>query len=246
MAWGTNMKYRGIENGDGFFFKQHETALLRDGSIAVFNNNMARDNPDKADHHHSSVVIFTQPTDSINSRVIWKYECQFDSINIASHRGGGVDELKNGNLLVCMGTVNRIFEVTRDKRIVWSSIIEQRDQQDSIWVPVVLYRAHYTSSLYPCYFTTQTNLDTLNKKSASFQLRIFNDGTEDDSYQVSISSASGCYQKHFSTAILPGSRSVRFEIAPDKVPTTNDKIEISVKSKTNPDFKRITYLPYSK
>lgn len=244
-AWGTNMRYRGAENGEGFFFKQHDAALLRDGSIAVFNNNIAADNPDHADHHSSGVVIFTQPTENAISKVIWKYECAFAPPDNLSLRGGGVDELKNGNLLVCMGTVNRIFEINRDKRIVWSSVVEQWDWRDSAWQHIALYRAHAASSLYPCYFTIQVTTDTVDKTSPTFQLRLFNDGTEADSYTVNISSASGSYARRFATAPLPGGRSVNFDIVPVNLPVNNDKIEISVRSKTNPDFKRTTYVQYN-
>ena len=244
-AWGANMKYNGVGNGNGFFFKQHDVALLRDGSIAVFNNNVATDNPDMAENHSSGVVVFTEPSETATSTAIWKYQCAFDSGSNLSPRGGGVEELKNGDLLVCMGTVNRIFEINRDKKIVWSSTAEQWDWRDSVWRPVDLYRVHNFSSLYPCYFTVQTGSDTIDKTSSALQLRIFNDGTESDSYTVNITSAARAYNKHFSTDIVPGGRSIGFEMAPLSLPVSDDRIEIAVRSKTNPDFKRTVYVQFS-
>ena len=240
-SWGKGMTYNGQKNGDGFFSKQHESMLLRDGTIAVYNNDFGNSFATT-----SSVVIFTQPIDHENSKVCWQFDCNLDTANNISYRGGNVDEQKNGNLLVCMGTVNKVFEITRSKNLVWSAVIERLNTSNAIWQPCPLYRAHYASSLYPCYFTIQTNADTLHKSPTSFELRVFNDGTEDDSYLVSISSATGYYNKQFSTPSATSKKSMRFEIAPRKLPTKDDKIEIVVQSKTNPDFKRTLYVLYSK
>jgi len=245
-SWGNKMKYNGSPNGEGFFSKQHETKLLRDGTIAVYNNDLRPVNMNGIGHRSSSVVIFTQPTQNMNSVIAWSFECKPDSGNNLSNRGGSVDEMKNGNLLVGMGTVNKVFEVTRDKKIVWSAIIERFNPHDMNWQPSPLYKAHYASSLYPCYFTVQTNADTLYKKSTTFELRIFNDGTENDTYQVNIQSYQGFYKNQFSTPVISGKKSMHFKIAPDKLPGKNDRIEISVQSKTNPDFKRTVYVQYEK
>ena len=245
-SWGKGMGYKGQANGDGFFFKQHETTLLHNGTIAVYNNDYQPDIPINGVYPSSSVVIFTQPSNTTPSRLIWKYDCRFDTRHNISNRGGSVDELKNGNLLVCMGTINRIFEVTRNKNIVWSAVIEKHSYSDSSWLPYTLYKTHYASSLYPCYFTAQTSVDTLNKSSSSFSLKIFNDGTEDDSYQVTISSAKGFYKKQFSTQVLSARKSASFEVAQSAQANSNDKIEITVQSKTNPDFIRTIYVYYIK
>jgi hypothetical protein len=265
-AWGRGMSYRGVKNGEGFFSKQHETTLLSDGSIAVFNNNRSgkgagpsASQVGNAGAAHlvnslagprgqwqsepSSVVVFSQPSDSGSSQVIWKFDCMLDSFDNKSFRGGSVNELKNGNLLVCMGTVNRIFEITRDKEIVWSAVIEKYRTYDSVWQPVNLFKACNISSLYPCYFTVQTNADTLKRTSGSFRFKIFNDGTEDDSYRILVTSKGG-YKKEFETEVLPGHSSTRVEIAPDKPAVANDKLEIAVQSVTNPDFKRVVDVEY--
>ena len=244
-AWGENMAYHGAKNGDGFFMKQHETTLLHDGSIAVYSNNTEVTDTSKKNIPESSVVIFSQPSGAAASQLLWKYDCGLDPLNNRSGRGGSVDELKNGDLLVCMGTVNDIFEVTRDKRIVWSAVIEKLIAP-SIWGRYALYRAHYVSSLYPCYFTIQSSTDTLTRKSPSFRLRVFNDGTESDTYRVSISSVSGHYKAQFTTDVLPGQRSMSFDFAPDKQPAANDKIEVTISSVTDPEFKRVAELVYIK
>ena len=264
-AWGPGMPNLAGEGGHGFFSKQHETALLHDGSIAVFNNNApamgaalpatklnraepvgARPTPGGNPLQPSGVVIFSQPSDSGDSKVVWKYDCQLDPINNNSLRGGSVDELKSGNLLISMGVANHVFEITRDKRIMWSSVIEKFETRDSSWKAFGLFKASDASSLYPCYFTMQTSADILNGSDHSFNLRIFNDGTEDDSYVLTISSTGGNYKKKITTDVLSARQSVRFDIAPEKIPSGNDKIEISVQSVTNPAFKRTAYVQYIK
>ncbi len=244
-SWGNDISSLGGNNNDDLFSKQHGTTLLRDGSIAIFNNNpeqIITSNKKPA----SSVLIFNQFADDPTSRKIWKFDCSLDTGNNMSLTGGNVDELKSNNLLVGMGDVNRVFEITRGKRIVWSALIESYDQKDSTWRKFSTYRAHYTSSLYPCYFTIQTNCDTLSKTEPSFQVKIFNDGTENDSYQVDIKSLSGMYQEQFSTVVLPCKKSISFNIEPGNLSIVNDKIVILVKSKTNPDFIRTVYIPYTR
>ncbi len=98
-SWGDKMYYKGVSNGEGFFLRQHGSKLMRDGSIAVFNNN-PNPKPLHGQQPFSSVVIFSQPDDKQSSRVVWKYECHLDTTDNMATVSGNVDELKNGNLLV--------------------------------------------------------------------------------------------------------------------------------------------------
>ena len=223
-VWGDSMSYHGAPNGYGFFSKQHGATLLHDGSIAVFNNNVPVAKTATENDRVSEIVIFTQPTDSANSRITFKYDCSFPATRNLSKTGGNVDELENGNLLVCMGETNRIFEITRNKKIVWSATIEKNENFDSTWRNFAVYRAHYTSSLYPCYFTVQTT---------GTGIKIFNDGSEDDSYQISVSSATGNYKKPIATSQLHTKKSVIINI-----PGADDTV-VTITSKTNPAFKRV-------
>ena len=231
-TWGKNATFNGAKNGQGFFLKQHGTSLLADGSLAVFSNNVQPPGFSVTDATASSVVVFSQPVAGENSKIVWKYDCAFDSADNLSHSGGNVDELKNKNLLVCMGEVNRVFEVTRDKKIVWNALIESYDAEDSTWRKFALYRAHYTSSLYPCYFTVQSNKRMVSDGKVTYGIKIFNDGTEDDSYTISITSATG--NKQFSTSIVKSKRCAEFEVKPD-----SGYVHVTVISKTNVGLKRI-------
>ncbi len=244
-SWGENMKFNGSPNANGFFSKQHETTLLRDGNIAVYNNDLRPINNNGIGHRSSSVVIFTQPSQSSNSSIAWSFECRLDSNNNLSNRGGSVDEMNNGNLLVGMGMVNKIFEITLDKRIVWSAVIERSNPYDNSWMPCPSFKVHYASSLYPCYFTVQTTTDTLPQGTPSFYLKIFNCGTEPDAYLINITSPSGDYMEPHATTYLAPGKSTNFAVVPNKKIAPNSTIEISIQSKTNPDFKRTVYVYYT-
>ena len=232
--WGTGMK-----NGDGFFAKQHGLYLLSDGSVVVFSNG-ERNSPsgDKADLY-SSVVNFSQAADNQNSRVIQKFDCILDSVKYQSRRGGNVDELKNGNLLVCTGAVGRIFEIDRNKDMVWSAVIERGLKKGTIWRPYALNRAHYTSSLYPNYFTTQCKTDTIRENDKVCKLKIFNDGTEADSYIISILDPShSTYKTPVITSLVSAHTSVDIEIPAEGLAAKTKKIKVRVQSKTNTDRTR--------
>jgi hypothetical protein len=231
-TWGAGMK-----DGDGFFSKQHDANLLRDGSIVVFSNGDREPPVGIAPSQYSSVVNFTQPSDNRNSQMIWKFDCTFDSVNYQSLRGGDVDELKNGNLLVCMGAVNRVFEITRSKKIVWSAVIQKKERRDEGWRRFPLNRAHYTSSLYPYYFTIQSDRDTISRDDNTFKLKIFNDGTEDDSYEIRIKSTTG-NEKTIITLLISSHSSMTFDIPTDSIPKENDKIMVNVRSRINSDLTR--------
>lgn len=242
-SWGSKMTSGGADEGDGFFLKQHDVSLLADGSIAVFSNgNIAAVKGKPLEP--SEVVVFSQPSNGLASKVIWRYECKLGDMPVHSVRGGNISELKNGNLLVCMGNVNRIFEVTRNKQIVWQAQVAKYVKNISMWIPKSLYRVHYTSSLYPCYFSIQTGCDTLTGIAASFNLKIFNNGSEGDAYVVNISSSSGNYQKHFSTNTVQSGKYIVFNIAPGSVSTSNEKVSVSVTSQINPDLEKIAALQF--
>ena len=237
-TWGDNMSYHDAPSAQGFFSKQHGAILMRDHDIALFNNRDPRAVA-TGGAPYSSVVIFSQPTEKSNSKIKWSYDFKADNLSV---RGGNVDELKNDNLLVCMGMINKVCEITPDKRIVWSATIERRKDVNTKWLPFPVDRAHYTSSLYPCYFTVQTSCDTITKMQRSFQLKVFNDGSDEDTYHVNISSTSGNYQMQLNTAVVTGGKSLNIPLSPGPIQEGKDKIEVTVTSVTNPDMKRTVYI----
>jgi len=209
---------------------QHDANILDDGNLAIFNNN------DYPGRDSTPVVIVISPKDS--GKIIWQFDCSFDSLNKrATRNGGNVDQLNNGNFLVCLGNVDRIIEVTRDKKIVWQGSVHTKEFQGATYSHR-LYRAHYVSSLYPCYFTMQIYEDTLRSKAPAINIRIFNKGSESDSYEVKVTSKSGKFNQQFDSGILSPNHSVTCAIKRDKHMKKYDFLFVNVTSKTNPDFVR--------
>ena len=230
-SWGVKVPTGGALHQVPIYL-QHDANVLPDGNIAVFNSN---DYPGR-DSFASVLIISQQPADS--GKVIWRLNCDFDSMDCTLPRNGGnVDLLKNGNYLVCMGNADRIFEVTKDKRIVWQGEM-RAGEVDGIKYGHRLYRAHYISSLYPCYFTFVTGADTISKKKLQFNIRVFNKGSEDDSYHVKLTNARGKLLREFNTDTVAALKSVTLLVDAGEHISTGGKIEISIQSANNPDFER--------
>jgi len=220
--------------------RQHDANYLDDSTLAVFNSN---DYPGY-DSFSRAIVFSTRHED--NGRIVWSFDCDFDSLDRhASRNGGNIDRLKNGNFLICMGNMNRIFEVTPGKKIVWAETIKTTGKIGDIYFHR-LYRAHYVSSLYPCYFAFQTMEDTVQSGRPQVHIKIFNKGSESDSYHIKVSAVSGKYTQQFNTASFNPSNSATYEIQPDKPLARGDKIIVTVSSITNPDFVRSNKLEVNK
>ena len=229
-SWGLKNPHRKTKHSVAIH-QQHDANILDDGTIAVFNNN---DYPGR-DSTPSAFILSQQATDTGN--VIWRFNCG-DSINRKPSRSGGnIDELKNGNLLICMGNLDRILEVTRDKKVVWEAEIKPNEKRSFSYFHR-LYRAHCISSLYPCYFTVTTNKDTVSKNQTAFTLQVFNKGSEADAYDIKTSSSSGGFNQQFSTETMMPNSSASFKIKPSGHFNKDDQIEILINSKINPDFER--------
>jgi hypothetical protein len=192
------------------------------------------------------LLISQREEDSSNNYVAWSFSCDLDSLNRHDERNGGnVDQLPNGNFLVCMGNMNRIFEVTRNKKIVWDAALVPEGKAGNNFFHR-LYRAHYISSLYPCYFTFVTNEDVLQAGPPHIQLKIFNKGSESDTYQVKMNSASGNYLADITTETVPANSSLNVNVKSDHPLKGGDLVEVVVSSKTNPDFVRRSLLTVAK
>ncbi len=126
--WGNPKNYGAGAQADRRFFGQHDVRWLpseRPGElrVLVFNNGQGR-----PEGEYSSVDELVLPFDPKQGFVretgrafdppepVWSYSAppEFYSPFIS-----GAERLPNGNTLVCSGVQGRIFEVTREGRIVW-------------------------------------------------------------------------------------------------------------------------------
>ncbi|MEP6674837.1 MAG: aryl-sulfate sulfotransferase [Ferruginibacter sp.] len=173
------------------FNSQHSPSLTKTGSALIYNNNGGKDNSAGKKIRYPVLLDVTIPVKNGVARKNWEYECKMnDYPEGLVGKEGSVFELPNKNLLVCIGGANKIFEVTRTKKVVWEMNCETYSSKDNKWIPFTNYRSHFISSLYPHYFTVQNLSDTNEislKKPVS--LRISNDGTDDDQYKIEVFSS---------------------------------------------------------
>lgn len=208
-----------------FFSAQHDVTPLSDGNIAVFNNDSVC-NPGVV----SSIVIFSPESPGNESKLVWRFACDFDKATSGkSEKCGGVDELPNKNLLVNFGNINRTIEISRDGKIVWDAFTEYQSSDTSDWLGAGQYRSHYCASLYPVWFTAAVSADT--KKAVT--LNIWNDGEAADTYTIQYE-VGKVWITIASIGIEPGKRSVCMI---PKVKTA-PFYKIKVISAANPDFVR--------
>jgi hypothetical protein len=114
--------------------------------------------------------------------------CDFDSLASGkSPKFGNVTPPPNGHYLVCMVALNRTIEVGRSNNIYWDCFTES-SRDGKTWMAAPQYRANFESSLYPCYFSVQNMLssDTIGKNDLAFNFKIVNEGTNADSYHISL------------------------------------------------------------
>jgi hypothetical protein len=209
-----------------FFHAQHDVTPLRDGSIAVFNNDSVAD-PSVV----SSLVIISTEKQGEESKVVWKMNVDSKGeTNGKSEKCGGVDELPNGHLLVNCGNVNRTFELDENHKIVWDVYTESYASDSLGWVGAGQYRSHFVESLYPVWFSA--NMVSSTKKMVT--IKIWNDGSRSDAYTIQylvgntwmmLSSVEVPAYKS-TVAMIPRVKGVEFS-------------KIKVISAANPDFWRV-------
>lgn len=179
--------YGGIDSGlpnhfgAGLFRYQHDVELLRNGGIAVVNNDSIKDPA-----VFSSLVVFTRGEyGQDKGELLLRFPFNYDTLTPGkSQKLGNVTELKNGNLLVNMGAINRVFELTPNGKIVWDVLIEQWNEESQLWRAFPHYRVATASSLYPNTFSVKWELHALVDGAPRGELTVFNVGSESNSYTV--------------------------------------------------------------
>jgi len=133
------------EWGPGFLSHQHNPSYLDNGNVLVFDNG-----PHRRGVSYSRVIEIN-PTDD---QIIWEYLGD-PPISFFSYHISGCERLANGNTLISEGAPGRIFEVTREKEIVWEYINpftseKGTDPSASPGIyPNAVFRAHRYSPDYP-------------------------------------------------------------------------------------------------
>jgi hypothetical protein len=169
--------------GNNLFKNQHDANVTTHNSIYIFNNNDAL-----ARTGVSSILELKDNVTKDEDPLLWKFDLDFDSVTKAkSYNGGNVVELPNTNLLLCAGSLNRVFEVTKTKQVVWDAFIQVKKKDDGLWKPFSQYRCNWTGSLNRYYFLAAQSLTFINKtKKPSLKIMIYNTGNAADLYHVEV------------------------------------------------------------
>jgi hypothetical protein len=131
--WGNPQTYRSGTNVDQRLFSQHNAhwiakGLPGAGNVLVFNNGNFR-----VDGSYSSVDEIVLPRNKDNSyerkkgqpfgpsKAEWSYVAP-KKTDFYSFFVSGAHRLPNGNTLICSGYSSTIFEVTKDKEVVWKFV----------------------------------------------------------------------------------------------------------------------------
>jgi hypothetical protein len=124
------------------FYGQHNCRLTSDGYLSLFNNNISMNIVEKrpGKRNTSSVMLFKEPkTENDTLEIAWQFPCIIDTFAASSATGGGtVFELPDHSFIVSMGTTNRDFIVSRDKKILWNVITQFTI--NSAWAAMPNYR----------------------------------------------------------------------------------------------------------
>jgi hypothetical protein len=196
---------------NNLFRSQHDACITNHNSILVFNNNGSRSGG------ISSVIEFKDTFGPKDSILIWKLELGFDNLTSGkSLKGGNVAELQNSNLFVCAGELNRIFEVTRAKEIVWDAFIYSRGKKDTLWQAFPQYRASVLEKLINHHFMVRSDGFKNQENATVINYFIYNTGNFPDQYLVEVLDEKGIILKEQLTVQIEKNSSLKknLEVGP--------------------------------
>jgi hypothetical protein len=101
-----------LDNGDQKIFGSHSVTPLKNGRVLIFDNGSER-----AQGNRSAVI----EVNIRNGQIEWEYAAS-TSNSFYTFRQGAAQRLPNGNTFITSSNSGHLFEVTRDKRIVWDFV----------------------------------------------------------------------------------------------------------------------------
>ena len=180
--------YGGMDSGypnhyaKGLFRFQHDSELLKNGtSVAIINNDSIAD-PKVT----SSMLVFSLgDLQHQKGELLYRFDFKFDNkTNGKSQKMGNVTQLKNGNFLINMGSLNRVIEITPGGKVVWDCFTEKLDSTGTYYHAFSHYRVSTCSSLYPNVFSVKPVFYSREPGDIKLDLTITNVGTEKQSYVI--------------------------------------------------------------
>lgn len=111
-AYGQGEKPTWYNDGDQKVFGSHGVTYLGKDQFMIFDNGSER-----AEGNRSSIVIMDRKT----NKIVWQYYTTTPQ-SFYSFRQGYAQMLPNGNIHVTSTNSGHLFEVTKDKKIVWDYV----------------------------------------------------------------------------------------------------------------------------
>ena len=143
-------RYNGVSpNGGNLYLGQHSIRKTADGKLYLFNNNLKMadfSNDLNYKNQQTSYITILEETTGPDAHLkkLWEYSCDIDTFALpGAGVGGSVEMLPDNSILASMGAAGRIFIVTQDKRLLYNSVPQAKDENGK-WGFIGQYR---TSSL---------------------------------------------------------------------------------------------------
>lgn len=115
---------------------QHSPQIQPDGSVMVFDNLGALSSNGRS----SRILQF----DPVTMETLWEYRGTTDN-PFYSYHSASLQVLPNDNILITEAVTGRVFEVTRDKEIVWDYWNTKREIQNNIeFIPAIHSAVRYS------------------------------------------------------------------------------------------------------
>jgi hypothetical protein len=164
------------------FAAQHDANITNRGSIYLLNNGLPSSNS------ASSILEINENYKPNENSILWDFSLKFDDLsNGKSLKGGNVSELPNGNLLVCAGFLNRVFEMTKEKKIVWDAFIFSKRKSDAKWSDFPQYRSSWTDTMKQFQVLLKMNaIDSKNEKRFASNVTIINTSNTQSNFKINL------------------------------------------------------------
>ena len=116
--------------GPGELEFMHTPRMLRNGNIIIFENGALE--PENKRNYSRIIEL-----DPVKKEIVWEYKADPPESFYSSVKGS-VQELPNNNLLVCEAMAGHVFEIDKNKTIIWETYVYVNSTQKD-----ELYRASY-------------------------------------------------------------------------------------------------------
>ncbi len=111
-AYGHGKAPSWLDNGDQKMFGSHSATFLENNRFLIFDNGSER-----AEGNRSAVI----EVDARTGNIVWEYTAR-TSNSFYTFRQGACQRLPNGNTFVTSSNSGHLFEVTREKEVVWDFV----------------------------------------------------------------------------------------------------------------------------